>query len=206
MAFLRRRRADERTGTPCDVLVVGLGNPGADYAGTRHNLGAEVVEVLAARRGERLRSSRERALSAELRLGDRRVAVASPQTYMNESGGSVQLLVRRHGITEAGQVVVVHDELDLPTGRIKVKVGGGLAGHNGLKSVAGHLHTRDFVRVRIGVGRPPGTMSGADYVLRRPGKAERRELDLAVERAADAVEAIVADGPDAAMARFNAAG
>ena len=192
-----------RTGTPADLLVVGLGNPGAEYAGTRHNVGAEVVEILAARHGGQLKKAKERALVAEVRISGRRVTLAFPTTYMNESGQAVGPLVRRHGIEDLHQLVVVHDELDLPVGRIRVKVGGGLAGNNGLRSIKAHLKTEDFVRVRIGIGRPPSADRGADYVLKRPGKAEREELAVTCERAADAVEAILAQGADAAMAAFN---
>ncbi|HEV8114962.1 MAG TPA: aminoacyl-tRNA hydrolase [Acidimicrobiales bacterium] len=185
-----------------DLLAVGLGNPGAEYEGTRHNVGAEVVALLAARGGERLKRGKELALVAEIRLGGRRLAVAFPQTWMNESGQSAQALVRRHDVG-VERLVVVHDELDLPTGKVKVKVGGGLAGHNGLKSLKAHLRDDGFMRVRIGIGRPPGRLNGADYVLSRPGKAERTELDIAVEQAADAVELILAEGVEVAMARTN---
>jgi PTH1 family peptidyl-tRNA hydrolase len=136
-------------------------------------------------------------------VGGRRLALAIPQTFYNDSGLAVAALARRHGIDDPRQVVVVHDELDLEPGRIKVKVGGGLAGNNGLKSIKAHLHTDGFVRVRIGVGKPPGRMSGADHVLRRPGKTERQALDVAIEEAADAVELMLADGPEAAMNRHN---
>lgn len=182
--------------------MVGLGNPGPEYDGTRHNVGADVVALLAARGGERLKRGRELALVAELVLGGRRLAVAFPQTWMNDSGQSVQALVRRHDVG-VDRLVVVHDELDLPTGRVKLKVGGGLAGHNGLKSLKAHLRDDGFMRVRIGIGRPPGRGSGADYVLKRPGKAERAELDIAVQEAADAVELILSDGVDVAMTRTN---
>jgi peptidyl-tRNA hydrolase, PTH1 family len=201
-----RRRGDrpERRGTPADLLVVGLGNPGSDYEGTRHNVGAEVVALLADRHGARLRAGRERALVDEVDVGGRRVALAVPQTFMNLSGESVAPLVRRHGIEDPADLVVVHDELDLPVGRIKLKVGGGLAGNNGLRSIVSHLKTQDFARVRIGIGKPPGRQQGADHVLRRPGKAERAELDIAVVEAADAVEAIIAEGMAVAMNRVNA--
>jgi peptidyl-tRNA hydrolase, PTH1 family len=201
-----RRRGDrpERRGTPADLLVVGLGNPGSDYEGTRHNVGAEVVALLADRHGARLRAGRERALVDEVDVGGRRVALAVPQTFMNLSGESVAPLVRRHGIEDPADLVVVHDELDLPVGRVKLKVGGGLAGNNGLKSIVSHLKTQDFARVRIGIGKPPGRQQGADHVLRRPGKAERAELDIAVVEAADAVEAIIAEGMAVAMNRVNA--
>lgn len=160
------------------------------------------MALLAARAGERLRRGRELALVAEVRLGGLRLALAFPQTWMNESGRSVQALMRRHDVG-VDRLVVVHDELDLPTGRVKVKVGGGLAGHNGLKSLKAHLRDDAFMRVRIGIGRPPGRATGADYVLSRPGKSERAELDVAVEQAADAVELILAEGVDRAMARTN---
>jgi PTH1 family peptidyl-tRNA hydrolase len=190
---------------PADWLVVGLGNPGADYAGTRHNVGADTVALLAGRRGASLRRSRHRAVTADVAIDGARVVLAFPQTYYNESGQAVASLCRWHHL-EADRVVVVHDELDLPPGRVKVKVGGGLAGNNGLKSIKSHLHSDGFARVRIGVGKPPGRMEGADHVLRRPGKAERTELDVAVEEAADAVELLVTAGPDRAMDRYNARG
>jgi PTH1 family peptidyl-tRNA hydrolase len=145
-------------------------------------------------------------LTAEVTVGGRRLVLAVPVTYYNESGQAVAALARRHGIEDAAAVVVVHDELDLPVGRIKLKAGGGLAGNNGLKSIKAHLHTDDFLRIRIGVGKPPGRMEGADHVLRRPGKRERVELDVAIEEAADAVEAILSDGIAAAMNRFNTRG
>ncbi len=196
-------RPGAKRDTPTDLLVVGLGNPGAEYAGTRHNAGAEVVERLATRHGARLRAAKEQALAADVRIDGKRVAVAFPQTYMNESGRSVAALVRRHGIDDLSRLVVVHDELDLPLGRLQVKEGGGLAGHNGLKSIRDHLHTSDFLRVRIGIGKPPGRQQGVDHVLRRPPKAQRGELDIVVEEAADAVELIVTSGVAAAMTRYN---
>jgi peptidyl-tRNA hydrolase, PTH1 family len=192
-----------RRGTPADLLAVGLGNPGAEYARTRHNAGADTIALLAERHGGRLRAGKERALSDEVRVGAHRLALAFPQTFYNDSGLAVGALVRRHGVEDLHRLVVVHDELDLPPGRIQVKVGGGLAGNKGLKSIKAHLKTDDFVRVRIGVGKPPGAQQGADHVLRRPGKAERTELDIVIQEAADAVELILADGPDAAMNRFN---
>jgi PTH1 family peptidyl-tRNA hydrolase len=201
--FGRRGAAAERRGTPADLLVVGLGNPGGEYEHSRPNVGADAVALLAERHGGVLKRSRERALVAEVGIGDRRVALAFPQTYVNLSGESVARLVRRHGITDPGRLVVVHDELDLPLGRVKIKQGGGLAGHNGLRSIKAHLHTDDFLRVRIGVDKPPSKEQGANHVLRRVSKRERVELDIAVQEAADAVEAILADGVDAAMNRFN---
>jgi PTH1 family peptidyl-tRNA hydrolase len=188
-----------------DLLVVGLGNPGPEYADTRHNVGVAVVELLRKRHGGVFKKTRDKSLVADVRIDAQRVILAYPQTYMNESGQAVGMLVRRHGVDDLHRLVIVHDELDLPVGTLRVKVGGGLAGHNGLKSIKAHLHSDDFLRVRIGVGKPPSAASGADYVLRRPTKAERVELDAVVERAADAVEAILRDGAVSAMAGFNGA-
>jgi PTH1 family peptidyl-tRNA hydrolase len=201
----RRRREEPRRGTPSDLLVVGLGNPGAQYRGTRHNLGVEVVEALAARHDGRLRKGKELALVDEVRIDAHRVALAWPQTFMNNSGDSVRLLVSRYGIEDPSRLVVVHDELDLPVGRLKLKLGGGLAGNNGLRSIKAHLGTDEFARVRIGIGKPSSSRQGADHVLRPPAKAERTELDIVVQEAADAVEMILSDGFDAAMNRYNAA-
>jgi PTH1 family peptidyl-tRNA hydrolase len=195
-------RLRPRRGTPADLLVVGLGNPGDEYRGSRHNLGAEVVDLLAKRHGGRLRKRKERALVDEVTIDSQRVALAVPLTYVNDSGHAVGALVRRFGVAPE-QLVVVHDELDLPVAELKVKSGGGLAGHNGLRSIVEHLHTQDFQRVRLGVGKPVSKERGADHVLNRFGKRERAEVDVTVEHAADAVELIVRDGVDAAMNRFN---
>lgn len=203
MVFGRRGSAPERRGTPADLLVIGLGNPGIDYANTRHNLGADTVAYLADRHGGRLKMGKERALSCEVRIGPHLVALAFPQTFYNESGSAAAALVRRHGITDPHRLVVVHDEMDLPPGTLKVKVGGGLAGNRGLKSIKAHLGTDDFVRIRLGIGKPPGRQQGTDHVLRRPGKAERATLDLAMVDAADAVETVLSEGPEAAMNRYN---
>jgi PTH1 family peptidyl-tRNA hydrolase len=203
--FGRGGAAADRRGTPADLLVVGLGNPGSEYEGSRHNVGAEVIDLLAGRHGGTLKRSKERALSTEVRIGDRRVALAFPQTFMNLSGESVAMLVKRHGITDPERIVIVQDELDLPLARVKVKRGGGLAGHNGLRSIKAHLHTDAFLRVRIGVGKPVTKEHGVDHVLKKVSKRERIELDVAVERAADAVELILTEGIDAAMNRVNTA-
>jgi PTH1 family peptidyl-tRNA hydrolase len=202
---LRRRRAPSalRTGTAADLLVVGLGNPGDEHAHTKHNVGTDVVSILASRHGGRLRRGKERALVDEVHIGGRRVALAVPLTWMNDSGESVRLLVRRYGVTPE-QLVVVHDELDLPVAVLRVKSGGGLAGHNGLRSIKSHLHSDDFQRVRIGVGKPTTKERGADHVLSRFSKGERAEIDVTLEQAADAVELIATDSVDAAMNRYNA--
>lgn len=204
MALGRRSQRPDRTGTPWDLLVVGLGNPGARYRGTLHNVGAETVELLAKRHHERLKTAKESALVAEARIESRRVALAIPQTFMNDSGRSVAPLARRFGIDDPAGVVVVHDELDLEPGRLKIKVGGGLAGHNGLKSVRDHLHSDAFTRVRIGVGKPPGgAQRGVDHVLSAPSKRDRELIAVGIIDAADAVEMIIRDGIEAAMGHFN---
>jgi PTH1 family peptidyl-tRNA hydrolase len=160
--------------------------------------------LLAERHGGALKRDRSRALVGEVTIAGHRIALAWPQTYYNDSGIAAATLARRYDLLdEVDRIIVVHDELDLPPGRLKVKVGGGLAGNNGLRSIKAHLHTDGFVRVRIGVGKPPGREDGANHVLRRPGKAERIELDVAIEQAADAVEMIVHDGVDAAMGVYN---
>ncbi|MDH3293401.1 MAG: aminoacyl-tRNA hydrolase [Acidimicrobiia bacterium] len=202
-SFLRRPGQPNRKGTPADLLIVGLGNPGAQFEGTRHNVGADVVQTLADRAGATLKKTKARALAAGILLNDKRVVLAFPQTFMNNSGEAVRLLVRSFGIQEPNHIVVVHDELDLETGRLRLKEGGGLAGHNGLRSITQHLGTTGYIRLRIGVGRPPVSQSGADYVLRRPGKADRKILDEAIEQAADALEMLTEDGVEATMAQVN---
>jgi PTH1 family peptidyl-tRNA hydrolase len=163
------------------------------------------VELLADRHGASLRAEKGVAARAAIvTLGGKRVALAVPTTYMNESGTAVRGLARRFGITDPATIVIVHDELDLPPGTVRLKAGGGLAGHNGLRSVQSHLHSADFLRVRIGVGKPPSASQGASHVLRRPPKAVRESLASAVAIAADAVEHIAADGLDAAMAWCHA--
>ena len=205
MAVLRRRRgSEERRGAVADLLVVGLGNPGAEYVGSRHNVGAEVVAELASRHDARLRHEKgQLADSAEVMIRGKRLALAVPRTYMNDSGQAVAPLCRRYGIDDLVHLVVVHDELDLEPGRVKVKVGGGLAGHNGLRSIRDHLHTTEFVRIRIGIGKPPSKERGVDHVLRAPSKAVRTELDIAIREAADAVELVLDEGIDVAMNRVN---
>jgi PTH1 family peptidyl-tRNA hydrolase len=189
--------------TPFDWLIVGLGNPGKEFARTRHNVGEEVVAELARRRGDTLKAGRNNALTAESRIGDERCVLAFPLTYVNESGQAVRALARRYGIDAPEHIVIVHDELDLPPATVRVKAGGGLAGHNGLRSVTQHLKTQDFLRVRIGVGKPPSKEQGADHVLSRLPKRQRDLFDVAVQEAADAVELIVLDGVAMAMNAYN---
>ncbi len=196
------RRAGK--GAPFDWLVVGLGNPGSKYSRTRHNVGEESVRLLAERHQAPLKSGRDNALVSETRFGDQRVVLAFPITFMNESGQAVSALVRRYRIETPDQIIVVQDELDLEPGALKVKTGGGLAGHNGLRSITQHLKSQDFVRVRIGVGKPPSKDHGIGHVLNKVPADERQQLDISIVEAADAVEMIIAEGADAAMRHFNA--
>jgi PTH1 family peptidyl-tRNA hydrolase len=201
---LFRRSDASKGGTPFEWLVVGLGNPGKQYAGSRHNVGEQVVSLLADRHDTKLKSGRDNALVGEARFGDQRVVLAFPLTYMNESGQAVRALVRRYKIDDPAKIVIVQDELDLPPTLVRVKVGGGLAGHNGLRSVASHLGTQDFVRVRIGVGKPPSKEHGAGHVLSKLSSRQKERYDVAIQEAADAVELIVTQSPDAAMREYNA--
>jgi peptidyl-tRNA hydrolase, PTH1 family len=184
------------------LLFVGLGNPGAGYAGHRHNVGFMALDAIAARHGIAPWRRRFQGVAAEGAIGVDRALLLKPGTYMNESGRAVAEAVRFYKIAPH-DTLVFHDEIDLAPGKVRVKIGGGTAGHNGLKSIQAHLHDNGFVRVRIGVDKPPGKRQGADHVLRRPSKSDKEALDVAVEVAADAVEAILEEGPDAAMNRFN---
>lgn len=178
------------------LLVCGLGNPGDEYARTRHNAGFAVVDVLAERAGVRYWKSEAGCAVASMRVGGgdaREVLLAKPQGYMNTSGGPLSKLMRARRIT-AGQILVVHDEVDLPAGQVRAKWGGGLNAHNGLRSIADKLGTRDFSRVRCGIGRPPGKMNVADYALRQLKGAYAEEFALLAEDAADVVERCLREG------------
>jgi len=183
-------------------VVIGLGNPGPAYVANRHNAGALVLDVLADRIGGKFKSHKTRNDVVEARLGDERVVLARPRCYMNDSGGPVAA-VRDFYKAPLDRLVVVHDELDLPFATLRLKCGGGDNGHNGLKSLRKSLGSGDFYRVRVGIGRPPGRQDPADWVLKDFSKAEEKELDLLFERAADAVETLLADGLAAAQNRYN---
>jgi peptidyl-tRNA hydrolase, PTH1 family len=180
--------ASEEAGGPW--LVLGLGNPGAEYANTRHNAGAQVIALLAERFGERLSKSRNRALVAEVRDGTERVVLARPAGYVNESGGPASLLARYYKVP-VDRIVAVYDDIDLAAGKLQVRRGGGTAGHNGIKDVVKALGSPDFYRVRLGVGRPPGRQDPADYVLAPIPKRLAEEFGVLVERGADAVMDVV---------------
>ncbi|MFC4561951.1 aminoacyl-tRNA hydrolase [Nocardiopsis mangrovi] len=185
-------------------LVVGLGNPGPGYAGNRHNIGFMVVEALAARRGERWKAHKTRAEIAEARFDGVPVVLAKPRTYMNLSGGPVAGLAGFYKVPPE-RIVVIHDELDIPYGALRLKRGGGAGGHNGLRSITQSLSVPDYLRVRVGIGRPPGRMDAAAFVLKDFSSVERKELDLNIERAADAVETVLADGLDRAQNIYHTA-
>ena len=183
-------------------IVAGLGNPGERYEKTRHNLGARVVELLVERMGTRLKRHKSGCLVAEGRLAGSAVVLARPTTYMNDSGRPLARLVRFYKQPPA-RLLVVHDELDLAFGVMRVKSGGGTAGHNGVASLVAHLHSKDFLRLRIGVGRPPGGRDPVDYVLSRFTSTERGELELVLQEAADAVERVIEVGAERAMNELN---
>jgi len=185
------------------VLVVGLGNPGPRYAGNRHNVGFLVVDELAARIGGRFKSHKAGADVLEGRLAGRRVALAKPRSFMNVSGGPVAGTARFYKVAPE-DIVVVHDDLDLDFSTVRLKQGGGEGGHNGLRSISKSIGTRDYLRVRFGIGRPPGRMDPADYVLRDFSPAERKELAFSVDHCADAAEALVGKGLEAAQNLFHA--
>ncbi|HEY4576662.1 MAG TPA: aminoacyl-tRNA hydrolase [Yaniella sp.] len=186
------------------VLVVGLGNPGERYAATRHNIGHMVVNELAHRNGERFKAHKAQAAVAEFRLGigGPKVVLAKPATYMNLSGKPVAALLKFFKVGPEN-LIVVHDELDIDFDTIRLKRGGGEGGHNGLKSISQALGTIDYLRVRAGIGRPPGRMAPADYVLRPFSSTEQKTLALHIDRLADAVESLIENGLTATQNRFH---
>ena len=208
MALFGRAKRPERRGSEFDFLIVGLGNPGNKYSRTRHNVGFEAIELLATRLNATLKAGRDRVLFAEINATanaeTKHLLLAMPTTFMNESGNAVGPLARRYAISDPLKIIIVHDELDLEPGVVKIKSGGGLAGHNGLASITQHLKTQDFLRVRIGVGKPPSKEQGGDHVLSKIPARERELLDISVQVAADAVQLIVAEGLVAAMRNINA--
>jgi peptidyl-tRNA hydrolase, PTH1 family len=198
MPLFRRSRddSDER------LVVAGLGNPGERYANTRHNAGALVIEELLERANAKLKSHKSGTLVAEIVLAQHKVTLARTTSYMNESGRSLGQLTRFYKV-EPSRLIVVHDEIDIPFSEIRIKMGGGTAGHNGLKSIVNHLGTKDFIRVRLGVGRPRGSREAVDHVLDGFSSAERKELPFLIGRGADAVERIVEVGLERAMNEVN---
>jgi peptidyl-tRNA hydrolase, PTH1 family len=184
-------------------LVAGLGNPGERYATTRHNVGLMVAEEIAADAGERFRKVRFLPVElAELRIGDERILVARSTRFMNESGTSYASLAKKHDV-EPAHLIAVHDELDIPAGTIRVKLGGGTSGHNGVRSLDRALRSTDFLRVRVGIGRPPGRQEPADFVLQPVASRDRPDLALLVSHAADAVRSLITEGLERTQDRFN---
>ena len=184
-------------------LVVGLGNPGAEYAATRHNIGAMAIDVLAERGGVKLAKHR-RALAnaADVRIGDQRAELLICRSYMNESGGPVKAAMDFAKISP-DHLIVLHDELDLPFADLRCKSGGGDNGHNGLRSIRQAIGTGDFLRVRLGIGRPPGRQDPASFVLKPFSATERKELDEFLDRGADAVESLITESLEATQNKFN---
>lgn len=190
--------------------MVGLGNPGPRYAANRHNVGVTVLHELAERTGATLRTHKSRVSAASVRIpspsgpgGSTPAVLAVPTSYMNESGGPVKAVAGFYSVPPE-RLVVIHDELDIPFGQLRLKMDGGEGGHNGLRSVSSALGTREYLRVRVGIGRPPGRLQAADFVLRDFSKDERAELPFVVTDAADAVESLVTDGLVVAQQRFHA--
>jgi PTH1 family peptidyl-tRNA hydrolase len=193
------RRDSEHSGDGQRWAVVGLGNPGERYAGNRHNAGAMVLGYLTQ---ERFKTHKSGCLVAETSVAGQRAVLARPMSFMNESGRPVRQLLDWYKIP-VEQLIVAYDELDIRFGEIRIKSGGGTAGHNGVKSLVAHLGTNDFLRVRVGVSRPSGPQDPADYVLSDFSSAQKKELDEVLSRAATAVEKILEDGPERAMNDIN---
>lgn len=183
-------------------LIVGLGNPGDEYAHTRHNAGFDVVDAIAEEIGVRYWKTECGALTAKGAWRDHDVVLAKPQSYMNTSGGPVKQLMNVYGV-DGEHLIVVHDELDIDPGTVRVKFGGGHAGHNGLRSICDKTGTRDWFRLRVGIGRPPGRMPVADYVLSLPKKEAKEDFDYAVDRGAQAVLFLMENGLEKTQQRFN---
>jgi PTH1 family peptidyl-tRNA hydrolase len=198
MPLFRRSRPDSND----RFVVAGLGNPGERYANTRHNAGALVIEELLKRTNSKLKSHKSGTLVAEVLLAQEKVTLARPTSYMNESGRPLGQLMRFYKV-DPSRLIVVHDEIDIPFAQVRIKLGGGTAGHNGLKSIVNHLGSKDFIRVRLGMGRPRGSSDAANHVLDGFSAAERNELPFMIGRGADAVERIIEVGLERAMNEVN---
>jgi PTH1 family peptidyl-tRNA hydrolase len=201
---LRRFRDHDRRGSASTLVILGLANPGTEYEGSRHNVGGDAVRLVAERRGLQLKlESRQRALTATTATARGPITLAVPTTFMNESGAALPPLLKRTSLEDLAKLVVAHDELDLDPGRLQLKFGGGLAGHNGLRSIAKTLGTNDFSRLRIGIGKPPTKEQGADYVLQRPTGARKLAMAEFVTAAADAIELLLDYEFEDAQQRVN---
>jgi PTH1 family peptidyl-tRNA hydrolase len=203
---LRRSREEGRRGSPSTLVIVGLANPGDEYAGSRHNVGGDAVRLVAERRGVKFSlERRQRAVTVTVSTPNGPVTLAVPTTFMNESGAALPPLLRRTSLEDLTRLVIVHDELDLEPGRLQLKIGGGLAGHNGLRSIAQTLGTNEFARLRIGIGKPVRKEQGADHVLQRPTGARKSALAVDVSDAADVIETLLDYDFDDAQRRVNGA-
>jgi PTH1 family peptidyl-tRNA hydrolase len=203
---LRRSRDEGRRGSASTLVIVGLANPGDEYAGSRHNVGGDAVRLVAQRRGATFSlERRQRAQTVTLTTSQGPVTLAVPTSFMNESGSALVPLLKRTSLEDLSHLVIAHDELDLEPGRLQFKQGGGLAGHNGLRSIAQALGTQDFSRLRIGIGKPPRKEQGADYVLQRLTGARKQALLDDVAAAADAIEMLLDYDFDEAQRRVNGA-
>lgn len=199
-----RRDTEERRGTPSVFVIVGLANPGSEYEGSRHNVGGDAVRELAQRRNASFSiERRQRASAATISTKHGPVTLAVPTTFMNESGAAILPLLKRTSLTNLANLVVAHDELDLEPERLQLKFGGGLAGHNGLRSIAKVLGTQDFSRLRIGIGKPERKEMVTDWVLKRPTGARKEALARDVQRAADALELLIDQGLESAQRTVN---
>ncbi len=203
---LRRSREEGRRGSASTLVIVGLANPGDEYAGSRHNVGGDAVRLVAQRRGVKFSlERRQRAVSVTIPTPNGPVTLAVPTTFMNESGAALPPLLRRTSLDDLSRLVIAHDELDFEPGRLQLKQGGGLAGHNGLRSIAQALGTNEFARLRIGIGKPVRKEQGADYVLQRPTGAKKIALAQDVSNAADAIETLLDYEFEDAQRRVNGA-
>jgi PTH1 family peptidyl-tRNA hydrolase len=203
---LRRSREEGRRGSASTLVIVGLANPGDEYAGSRHNVGGDAVRLVAQRRGVKFSlERRQRAVSVTIPTPNGPVTLAVPTTFMNESGAALPPLLRRTSLDDLSRLVIAHDELDFEPGRLQLKQGGGLAGHNGLRSIAQALGTNEFARLRIGIGKPVRKEQGADYVLQRPTGAKKIALAQDVSNAADAIETLLDHEFEDAQRRVNGA-
>ena len=206
MGFLDRLRPRRKDDAVADNtwLVVGLGNPGPQYAGNRHNVGQMVADELAARIGAAFKTHKTPSRVAEgfLSPGGPKLVIAKPNGYMNTSGGPVSALLKYYSVP-VDRLIVIHDELDIPFDTVRLKQGGGHGGHNGIRDVSKATDAGPFTRVRVGIGRPPGRQDAADFVLKDFSSAERKELDYFVDRASDAVEALVIEGLERAQSTYN---
>jgi PTH1 family peptidyl-tRNA hydrolase len=197
-----RPKPKQEVATGGAALIAGLGNPGREYAQTRHNIGFQVVSRLAEKHGLYFSRAQNEALVVAGRIGNLRVVLAKPQTWMNESGRAVGPLVRFYQV-ELARLLIVYDDLDRPSGSLRLRSEGGHGGHNGMRSIIARLGTQEFARLRVGIGRPPGRMDPAAYVLQPFSRDEEILMDAARDRAVEAIESFLAEGIVAAMNKFN---